>query len=150
MKVESLQLWIHLVLPFTAFALAQIPDLDRKLCGAMSEWIPYDEIQEEEARLELATWPLDEFNARTLNEVHPRNYFQSTSEPHEIYDLIAIGSGAGGLVSSKKKCLTAQALHFQDTHLFLLVFFHPIHTTRQTNSSSWWEICADKCTLGRW
>jgi hypothetical protein len=100
MKAE---VWIHVVLPFTAFGFAQMPDLDRQHCGAMSEWIPNDEIQEEEARRELSTWPLDEYNARTLNEVHPRNYLQSTSKPHEIYDLIAIGSGAGGLVSSKNK-----------------------------------------------
>eukprot|EP00538_Stauroneis_constricta_P000713 CAMPEP_0119563382 /NCGR_PEP_ID=MMETSP1352-20130426/23183_1 /TAXON_ID=265584 /ORGANISM="Stauroneis constricta, Strain CCMP1120" /LENGTH=527 /DNA_ID=CAMNT_0007611963 /DNA_START=270 /DNA_END=1853 /DNA_ORIENTATION=- len=54
-----------------------------------------------EAKKELGVWPLDEYNAVLLNEVHPRN-FEDQGEPHEEYDLIAIGAGAGGLVSSKQ------------------------------------------------
>jgi len=67
-----------------------------------SAWTAFDKVQEEEARTRLEIWPLDEENAKLLNEVHPRNYIQSTSTPHEIYDLIAIGAGAGGLVTSKQ------------------------------------------------
>jgi len=66
-----------------------------------SAWTAFDKVQEEEARTRLEIWPLDEENAKLLNEVHPRNYIQSTSTPHEIYDLIAIGAGAGGLVTCK-------------------------------------------------
>lgn len=68
---------------------------------AADPWNPNDKTHVEEAR-KLDVWPLDEHNAKTLNEVHPRSYTQSTEEPHEIYDLIAIGAGAGGLVSSKQ------------------------------------------------
>ena len=65
-------------------------------------WIPGNIEQEREAKEKLEIWPLDEYNAALLNEVHPYNYIQSTETPHAIYDLIAIGSGAGGLVSSKQ------------------------------------------------
>jgi hypothetical protein len=64
-------------------------------------WTTGDPKQAEEAK-ELKVWPLDEFNAALLNQVHPRAYIKSTEQPHEVYDLIAIGSGAGGLVSSKQ------------------------------------------------
>eukprot|EP00545_Synedropsis_sp_CCMP1620_P013483 CAMPEP_0119004920 /NCGR_PEP_ID=MMETSP1176-20130426/1433_1 /TAXON_ID=265551 /ORGANISM="Synedropsis recta cf, Strain CCMP1620" /LENGTH=579 /DNA_ID=CAMNT_0006956681 /DNA_START=114 /DNA_END=1853 /DNA_ORIENTATION=- len=64
-------------------------------------WNPFDKQHIEEAR-KLDVWPLDKYNAKTLDEVHPRSYTQSTTEPHQVYDLIAIGAGAGGLVSSKQ------------------------------------------------
>eukprot|EP00547_Thalassionema_nitzschioides_P002988 CAMPEP_0194204934 /NCGR_PEP_ID=MMETSP0156-20130528/4329_1 /TAXON_ID=33649 /ORGANISM="Thalassionema nitzschioides, Strain L26-B" /LENGTH=522 /DNA_ID=CAMNT_0038931079 /DNA_START=114 /DNA_END=1682 /DNA_ORIENTATION=+ len=67
----------------------------------MTPWKAYDESQEDDAR-KLEIWPLDEYNVKLLNEVHPRDYVQSTPAPHEVYDLIAIGAGAGGLVSSKQ------------------------------------------------
>jgi hypothetical protein len=74
--------------------------ISSSVCASMSPWKAFDEAQAEEARTKLAVWPLDEHNAKTLNEVHPRDYVQSTTDPYEIYDLIAIGAGAGGLVSS--------------------------------------------------
>lgn len=67
-----------------------------------SPWTAGDAEQTKEAAAELDVWPLDEYNAKLLNEVHPRGYVQSCETPHEEYDLIAIGSGAGGLVSSKQ------------------------------------------------
>ncbi len=67
-----------------------------------SQWIENDADQAKEARAELGIWPLDEYNAKLLNEVHPRNFVSNFQQPHEEYDLIAIGSGAGGLVSSKQ------------------------------------------------
>jgi pyruvate/2-oxoglutarate dehydrogenase complex dihydrolipoamide dehydrogenase (E3) component len=65
-----------------------------------SKWIAGSADQAEEARKTLNVWPLDEYNAELLNEVHPRDH--QSKEPHKEYDLIAIGSGAGGLVSSKQ------------------------------------------------
>ena len=70
-------------------------------------WTPGNTEQEKEAREKLDIWPLDDYNAALLNEVHPRGYEESKEKsdqfkPHEIYDLIAIGSGAGGLVSSRQ------------------------------------------------
>ena len=63
-------------------------------------WTAGDPEQALEAK-KLDVWPLDEANAALLNEVHPRGY-EKSSEPHPVYDLIAIGAGAGGLVSSKQ------------------------------------------------
>ena len=72
--------------------------------GSTKPWIPGDTEQAREAKEKLHVWPLDEHNAKLLNEVHPRGYVDQNAEtkPHEVYDLIAIGSGAGGLVSSRQ------------------------------------------------
>lgn len=75
---------------------------DANQSSISSSWVPGNRDQEREAKEKLEIWPLDEHNAALLNEVHPYNYVQSTETPHEIYDLIAIGAGAGGLVSSKQ------------------------------------------------
>jgi hypothetical protein len=68
-----------------------------------SQWVQNDADQAKEAREDLGIWPLDEHNVKLLNEVHPRNFVTEMKDaPHAEYDLIAIGSGAGGLVSSKQ------------------------------------------------
>ena len=54
----------------------------------------------DEARA-LGVWPLDESNATLLNEVHPRGWKDPSVVP-DVYDLLVVGSGAGGLVSSKQ------------------------------------------------
>jgi hypothetical protein len=69
--------------------------------SSSAPWKPGDTEQANEARA-LDIWPLDEYNAELLNAVHPRGYDKSVTEPHEVYDLIAIGAGAGGLVSSRQ------------------------------------------------
>ncbi len=69
---------------------------------------------------QLHVWPLDEYNLQLLNEVHPKHWpnersssSSKTSKTNEKnkeqnehddydYDLIAIGAGAGGLVSSRQ------------------------------------------------
>jgi hypothetical protein len=70
--------------------------------SATAPWKAHDPAHAQQAKEELSVWPLDESNAALLNEVHPRGYTSSVETPHEEYDLIAIGSGAGGLVSSKQ------------------------------------------------
>ncbi len=55
---------------------------------------------EDDAR-SLNVWPLDEHNIRTLDAVHPL-VWEDPEEPPAEYDLIAIGAGAGGLVSAKQ------------------------------------------------
>jgi hypothetical protein len=65
-------------------------------------WTAGDSEQAQQAATQLDIWPLDEYNAALLNEVHPRGYVKSVETPHEEYDIIAIGSGAGGLVASKQ------------------------------------------------
>jgi hypothetical protein len=69
---------------------------------ATAPWVAHDPQQAIVAKEKLHVWPLDEANAALLNEVHPFGYVQSHDPPHEIYDLIAIGAGAGGLVSAKQ------------------------------------------------
>ena len=64
-------------------------------------WTAGDAGHAAEAKEKLEVWPLDSLNAALLNEVHPRGY-QSSEPRQEAYDLIAIGSGAGGLVSAKQ------------------------------------------------
>lgn len=52
-----------------------------------SPWIALDREQAVQAKERLEVWPLDEYNAKLLNEVHPIGYVQS-DEPHEEYDLV--------------------------------------------------------------
>ncbi|KAL3927559.1 MAG: hypothetical protein SGPRY_002767 [Prymnesium sp.] len=55
-----------------------------------------------EAR-EAGVWPLDEHNAALLDAVYPLSWPEPQPEDtHSAFDLIAIGSGAGGLVTSKQ------------------------------------------------
>jgi pyruvate/2-oxoglutarate dehydrogenase complex dihydrolipoamide dehydrogenase (E3) component len=85
------------------FIRAATSDTSRRLRTTMSSsWTPGDPEQAQDARSRLDVWPLDEYNAELLNQVHPRVYDKHDEKPHEIYDLIAIGAGAGGLVSSKQ------------------------------------------------
>lgn len=42
--------------------------------GSHGRWTPYDADHAAEARARLAVWPLDEYNASLLDEVHPRRY----------------------------------------------------------------------------
>ena len=62
--------------------------------GTMS-WHGHDE-----AARALQVWPLDEHNIATLDAVRPRGW--EDPPPAVEYDLIAIGAGAGGLVSAKQ------------------------------------------------
>jgi hypothetical protein len=71
------------------------------MTATSAPWKANDPEQALEAK-ELGVWPLDASNAELLNEVHPREFLMSCDKPHEIYDLIAIGAGAGGLVSSRQ------------------------------------------------
>ena len=95
-------------------------------------WTPGNIEQEQEAKEKLDIWPLDTYNAKLLNEVHPRGYKASSNEPHEIYDLIAIGSGAGGLVSSRQVRFSHACvfdLHYLRDIVHLLVsMFYSAHS----------------------
>ena len=64
-------------------------------------WSASDPTVAESAR-ELGVWPLDESNARLLDAVHPRTWKDPTPSADTEYDLLVIGAGAGGLVSSKQ------------------------------------------------
>ena len=60
----------------------------------------WDTVADGEAARALGVWPLDEYNAALLDEVHPRTWRDPT--PPDVYDLVVVGAGAGGLVSSKQ------------------------------------------------
>ncbi len=68
----------------------------------MSTWSESSDA--ELARGKLKVWPLDEENVKLLDEVHPKSWEQQEAQPSDetVYDLIAIGAGAGGLVSSRQ------------------------------------------------
>lgn len=51
---------------------------------------------------ELSIAPLDEYNAKLLNEVRPLDYKNPTVQQGTVWDLVVIGAGAGGLVSSRQ------------------------------------------------
>jgi Pyridine nucleotide-disulphide oxidoreductase len=74
----------------------------------LEQWTPGNEAQAKVAREKLEIWPLDEHNAALLNEVHPFVYQTKLGDGGDdkaeppVYDLIAMGSGAGGLVSSRQ------------------------------------------------
>ena len=64
----------------------------------------------EEARA-LDVWPLDESNVKLLDAVRPRAWEGPTeAEAAGEYDIIAIGSGAGGLVTAKQAARRGCAL----------------------------------------
>lgn len=48
--------------------------------------------------IENAFWPMDEQNIRLLDNVHPPEWIEPTFEG--IYNMVVIGAGAGGLVTS--------------------------------------------------
>jgi len=74
----------------------------------MSKWSG-DDVQQ--AKDQHNIWPLDEYNIKLLNEVHPKSWTNSNTNgdgkdeninDEQIFDFIAIGAGAGGLVSSRQ------------------------------------------------
>ena len=62
----------------------------------------WNENDSEIARDDLNIWPLDEFNIELLNQVHPKEWKEDDVDEDTVFDLVVIGSGAGGLVSAKQ------------------------------------------------
>ena len=67
-----------------------------------SSWTqsPDASTSDEELAKSLSIWPLDVHNVQLLNEVRHKQYTNPT--PLDVYDLVVIGAGAGGLVSSRQ------------------------------------------------
>ena len=75
--------------------------------GNERQWSTDSAQDSEQAREQLNIWPLDEFNVKLLNEVHPKSWVPGIDtakdeEEGELYDFIAVGAGAAGLVSSRQ------------------------------------------------
>ena len=51
-----------------------------------------------EVHVASSVWPLDQHNLALLNNVHPTSWTDPT--PQDKYDLVVIGAGAAGLVTS--------------------------------------------------
>ncbi|CAN8067138.1 unnamed protein product [Agarophyton chilense] len=49
-------------------------------------------------QVEQAVWPLDELNVKLLDNVHPPEWIEPVYDG--VYNLVVIGAGAGGLVTS--------------------------------------------------
>ena len=66
---------------------------------------------------EIGVFPLDEHNAKLLNLVAPRDYENPQADEGFVYDLVAIGAGASGLVSSKQSARRGWRSALVERHL---------------------------------
>ncbi len=81
-------------------------DKDNSNSNSNRKWSNQSTKDIQTVKSQFHVWPLDEYNVQLLNEVHPKTWPSEKEEnqPKQIieYDLIAIGAGAGGLVSSRQ------------------------------------------------
>ena len=84
------------------FALKPQSRLHTSMASQQSSWSTTDPSHSKAAKEHLKVWPLDNDNAKLLNEVHPKSWSTEGTDPETVYDFIAIGAGAGGLVSSRQ------------------------------------------------
>ncbi|EED88313.1 mercuric reductase [Thalassiosira pseudonana CCMP1335] len=75
---------------------------DNTPTSSSTSWQPQPDASQEDISLaeSLSIWPLDSYNVDLLNEVRHRKYVNP--DPLPTYDLVVIGAGAGGLVSSRQ------------------------------------------------
>ena len=63
----------------------------------------FEAISKKDAHAVSQVWPLDEYNTTLLNHVHPPDWkdpLPNQGDNASTYDLVVIGAGAGGLVTS--------------------------------------------------
>ena len=63
----------------------------------------FEAIPKQDAHVASRIWPLDEHNTTLLNHVHPPGWkdpLPNQGDNSSAYDLVVIGAGAGGLVTS--------------------------------------------------
>ena len=90
---------------FHVHRLAVMTSLKQSGAFAVASWSPDDASDVKQVKEDLKVWPLDEYNVKLLNEVHPKSWEASGEKDEDgYYDFIAIGAGAGGLVSSRQVC----------------------------------------------
>jgi pyruvate/2-oxoglutarate dehydrogenase complex dihydrolipoamide dehydrogenase (E3) component len=71
--------------------------------GRQETWSASNPNDSKDAKDRLKIWPLDDDNVKLLDEVHPKSWpNHKGTNPDMVYDFIAIGAGAGGLVSSRQ------------------------------------------------
>eukprot|EP00929_Paragymnodinium_shiwhaense_P109093 TRINITY_DN75469_c0_g1_i1.p1 TRINITY_DN75469_c0_g1~~TRINITY_DN75469_c0_g1_i1.p1 ORF type:complete len:534 (+),score=117.69 TRINITY_DN75469_c0_g1_i1:91-1692(+) len=65
----------------------------------------------------VGVWPLDSHNVRLLDCVHPKEWKNPVKAEDFVYDLIAVGAGAGGLVSAKQSARRGAKSALIEMHL---------------------------------
>ena len=70
--------------------------------SSQTQWSSSELTDSVEARQRLKIWPLDDANKKLLDAVAPKTWPNGEQDEDTVYDLIAIGAGAGGLVSSRQ------------------------------------------------
>jgi len=65
----------------------------------------------------VGVWPLDEHNVNLLDCVHPRGWKNPERPADFVYDLVAVGAGAGGLVSAKQSARRGARSALVEQHL---------------------------------
>ncbi len=70
---------------------------------------------EQEALETIGLSPLDEHNARLLDNVHPKKW--TDPEPKPSYNLVVVGAGAGGLVSAAGAAGVGARVALIESHL---------------------------------
>lgn len=66
---------------------------------------------------EIGVFPLDDHNAKLLDNVCPRNWKNPSRPDDFVYDLVAIGAGAAGLVSAKQSARRGAKSALIERHL---------------------------------
>lgn len=66
---------------------------------------------------EVGVWPLDDHNAKLLDNVCPRDWQNPLRPSDFVYDLVAVGAGAAGLVSAKQSARRGAKSALIERHL---------------------------------
>lgn len=85
--------------------------------SAVASWKDVDATKPVPDHGEVGVWPLDEHNAKLLDDVCPRDWQNPSRGDDFVYDLIAIGAGAGGLVSAKQSARRGAKSALIERHL---------------------------------
>jgi len=60
----------------------------------------FEALKPNDVHVASRVWPLDELNTELLDNVHPPDWQDPLVGADDVYDLVVIGAGAGGLVTS--------------------------------------------------
>lgn len=74
-------------------------------------------VPDPEDQQHAGVWPLDKYNARLLDCVFPRVWHNPRREAGFVYDLVAVGAGAAGLVSAKQSARRGAQSALVEKHL---------------------------------
>lgn len=98
---KSTILILHLIHGVSSFATNPSRTHADKTHSSLMIW-KQNSSEQQSLSDELSIAPLDEYNAALLNEVRPLGYKNPKVEWGTVWDLVVVGAGAGGLVSSRQ------------------------------------------------